>query len=163
MNPSKPTLNPSTSSTDIKSNPVPIPLTEAQREIWYSTQMGKAASMAYNECATLHLYGTLNLEMLKTATNELNRRHESLRSTFSPDGSCQYIADSSESELLHFDLAPIGQDTDPSLQTLIDELVWKPFDLEQGPLWQMALIQISPTHHLLALSAHHIICDGWSV
>src|SRR5690606_28823931 len=38
----------------------------------------------------------------------------------------------------------------------------KSFDLQNGPLFRAYLIKISEDNYILKLSAHHIICDGWS-
>jgi len=63
-----------------------VPTTESQQEIWLSVQMGDDANCAFNLSMVLNLSGSLNLEALHFALSRIVERHESLRSTFSPDG-----------------------------------------------------------------------------
>ena len=58
-----------------------IPLTDAQREIWFATQMGAAVSAAYNESCTLRLRGPLRVDALRRAIQQLVERHEALQRT----------------------------------------------------------------------------------
>ena len=63
-----------------------LPPTEAQTELWRSAQRGDAASCAFNESATLHVRGDLDVPMLTAALHDVVGRHEALRARFSPTG-----------------------------------------------------------------------------
>lgn len=139
-----------------------LPLTPAQQEIWYVSQMGPALSAAYNESCTLHLRGKLDEVALRRALADLVARHESLRATFSAAGDQQRIAPTSQPDFEIVDLSDATQPGHARLKAAIDEAIGGTFDLGTGPLWRVRVLRISPDHHALVLVLHHIICDGWS-
>ena len=137
--------------------------TAAQKEIWASVQMGAAANCAYNESQSLHLQGELDLIALQSAVQSLIKRHESLRMTVSPDGSTLCLTDFLEIEIPVLDysaLAPIDRDRQVASRRQL--AVEQPFDLEHGPLFRVEILKLQPQEHLVMITAHHIICDGWS-
>ena len=139
------------------------PATESQKEIWASVQMGSDANCAYNESQKLWLRGILNVDALRLALQELVLRHEALRTTFSPDGINLCIVASLNLEIPEIDLSGLDlQERETKLANLLKEAVENPFDLEHGPLIRVQLIKTQDQENLLLLTAHHIICDGWS-
>src|ERR1043165_1899615 len=58
------------------------PLSFAQQRLWFLHQL-EPESIAYNMPTALRLTGQLNTHALKWSINEIIRRHESLRTTFS--------------------------------------------------------------------------------
>ena len=140
-----------------------LPLTEAQREIWLSSQMGADASCSYNLSNTVHLRGPLNVTLLNRAVQQLVARHEALRLSFE-DGETQTIAPSLQLEVPltdHSDLSPEVQAE--RLEALLTETMSTPFDLSRTPLLRLHLVKQSPDVHLLLFTAHHSICDGWTL
>jgi amino acid adenylation domain-containing protein len=135
-----------------------VPLTETQREIWMASQLGPAAALAYSEAAVVQLAGPLDAGALRHALQQLIARHEALRVRFSVDGASQVIASAIRVELSVCDIP--GQQE--ATAYLAGELQ-RPFDLTRGPLLRPVLVRITPDDHLLALIAHHIVCDGWSL
>ena len=143
---------------------VTVPSTEPQREIWTAVQMGEDASCAFNESVSVHLQGELHEAPLIQALRDLLARHESLRATFSADGLSMCVAASPHFELGRVDLsAGSAQERDAGLRAVQREEVTTPFGLERGPLFRARLIQLTPQDHVLTLSAHHIVFDGWSM
>ncbi|AUT02007.1 non-ribosomal peptide synthetase [Nostoc sp. CENA543] len=139
------------------------PATESQKEIWASVQMGDAANCAYNESQSLRLKGNLNLEALQFALQQLVQRHEALRTTFSTDGSTLCIVASLVIDIPVIDISALElQKKEAQLKSLIKAEVETSFDLEHGPLFRVKIIKLQPEEHLVTLTAHHIICDGWS-
>jgi amino acid adenylation domain-containing protein len=139
------------------------PATESQREIWASVQMGADANCAYNESQKLWLKGSLNVGALRLALQELVLRHEALRTTFSPDGLNICIVASLNLEIPEIDLSGLDlQERETKLADLLKNAVETPFDLEHGPLFRVEILKIEPQEHMLIMTAHHIICDGWS-
>jgi amino acid adenylation domain-containing protein len=139
------------------------PATESQKEIWASVQMGSDANCAYNESQKLWLRGILNTDALRLALQELVLRHEALRTTFSPDGINLCIVASLNLEIPEIDLSGLDSgERDTKLTDLLKQAVETPFDLEHGPLIRVQLIKTQDQENLLLLTAHHIICDGWS-
>ncbi|WP_162591410.1 non-ribosomal peptide synthetase [Variovorax sp. PBL-E5] len=140
-----------------------VSTTEAQREVWLGDRLSPEASLAYNESLQLRLRGTLDTRALANALDRLIERHESLRSTISPDGTQFLIGEATPLQLIEHDLRAL----DPAAQKRrLDEdsvaAVQNPFLLEQGPLFRASLYQLSSIDYLLVMTAHHAVCDGWS-
>lgn len=138
-----------------------VPATESQKEIWIAVQMGDEANCAYNESMCLRLQGNLDVESLRFSIQELVQRHESLRTTFSPDGSTLYIASSIEIDIPVLDLSILG-DRESKLADLRRQEVEQPFNLVRGPLFRNKIIKLQEQEYIVILTGHHIICDGWS-
>lgn len=140
-----------------------VPTTEPQREIWLAAKIEPDASLAYNESVSLRLSGELDSPALLTALQRLVDRHEALRATLSEDGKELFIA-------THVDLACSVRDVSElndaartmAIDALRNQVVCRPFDLEQGPLVRAELLRLGTREHLLVFTAHHIVCDGWS-
>jgi amino acid adenylation domain-containing protein len=139
------------------------PATESQKEIWASVQIGSDANCAYNESQTLRLKGLLDVASLRSAFQQLILRHEALRTTFSTDGTHLCISASINLEIPDIDLSVLSlQERETSVADLQQQAVNEPFDLEHGPLFRVQVIKCQPQEHLVIMTAHHIICDGWS-
>ena len=140
-----------------------VPSTEAQREIWLACQLGEQASLAYNESLSVRMRGSLDLRGVQTAVRALVLRHEALRATFSDDGQQMLISADVHLDVPVNDLGGlVGAEQDASVRRSIRDEVDRPFDLAGGPLIRALLLQLAPDHTLLVLTAHHIVCDGWS-
>ena len=137
-------------------------LTESQMEIWLSAQLGDAASCSFNESVTLDFRGKLDRQALRKAARDLVQRHEALRIRFAPAGDGFTVIPAAP---LAFTIAARGEaePLDTRLADVIASEASTPFDLSGGPLIRFTLV---PDHgedrHMLVLTAHHIICDGWS-
>ena len=140
-----------------------VPATGPQREIWSLAQLGADASCAYNEGIVLRLHGTCDVSALRRALGALVVRHDALRAAFSPDGLEMIVADEAPFNLVMHD---IGGEPAASIGPLLQEIhrteMRTPFDLVQGPLVRMRLLQVEPDDVRVIMVAHHIICDGWS-
>ncbi|CAM3407795.1 non-ribosomal peptide synthetase [Xenorhabdus nematophila] len=145
----------------------PLPLSFAQQRLWFLCQLDPAASLAYHLPVILRLSGQLNRQALTMSLNNLIARHESLRTRFVliEEQPCQHIepADIGFALSCH-DL----QQLDPALHDervteIADLEAQAPFDLTQGPLIRGQLLQLTNEQHVLLLTLHHIITDGWSV
>ena len=137
--------------------------TVAQKELWVLTRMGDDASRAYNESVTLHLRGPLDMAAMRRAIQKLVARHEALRTTFSPNGEYQTIHDDLE---VYVPLADFtgqsGAELDAGVAQWLAREARRAFELEHGPLVRFSLAGLEDEYHLLALTLHHIITDGWS-
>lgn len=139
------------------------PATESQKEIWASVQMSADANCAYNESQTLKFKGNLEVDTLISAIHALVQRHEALRTTFSPDGTTLCITDSVDIEIPIIDLSGLDVSSqDAEVASLRQRAVEEPFNVEFGPLFRAQIVKLKLQEHLAILTAHHIICDGWS-
>ncbi len=137
-------------------------LTESQMEIWLSAQLGDGASCAFNELVTLDMRGLLDRQALRRAVRDLVQRHEALRIRFAPSGEGFTVMP--RAPLAFTIAAPDDKPLDARLAEVIESEASTPFDLVNGPLIRFTLV---PDHgqdrHLLVMTAHHIVCDGWSM
>ncbi|TXH57413.1 MAG: amino acid adenylation domain-containing protein [Burkholderiaceae bacterium] len=141
-----------------------VPTTEAQREVWLADQLGTEASLAYNESASLRFTGRLDAAALQAALQGLVQRHDALRATIGPDGSELLIGADARLPLELIDLRGLGDEAmTQRLDALRRDAVETPFDLAQGPLLRASLARLGDDAHELVLTAHHIVCDGWSL
>ena len=139
-----------------------IPTTEAQREVLAASEMGVDASCAYNESVSLELKGALDRTALEKAMRDLVVRHESLRATLNTSGTRMLISDGTAFELPFTDLRA-AQDKERQLDAIARKDMTSPFDLRNGPVFRAQLIRVSDDLHLLRLTGHHVVCDGWSL
>jgi len=140
-----------------------VPTTEPQREVWLADRLGREASLAFNESVSLRFSGALNTGALRAALQDLVQRHESLRATVSANGEELCIA---AEMVLDVALADHSALPTPEQEATAAEIrrraVETPFDLERGPLIRAEILAFGPADHLLVITAHHIVCDGWS-
>ncbi|WP_445234360.1 amino acid adenylation domain-containing protein, partial [Duganella rhizosphaerae] len=145
----------------------PLPLSWAQQRLWFLAQLDAAASAAYHLPAALRLRGALDLAALRATLDRLAARHESLRTTFVlHDGApVQAIAatDHGFALRLHDLRALAGHAQEAAVAALGADEAAQPFDLAAGPLARGRLLQLATDDHVLLLTQHHIIADGWSV
>ncbi|MCU7283296.1 condensation domain-containing protein, partial [Pseudomonas peradeniyensis] len=136
----------------------PLPLSYAQQRQWFLWLL-EPDSAAYNIPSALRLKGELNIEALRSSFAALIARHETLRTTFHQEGdqAWQRIHPASD-----FDLAVETVNAE-ALQARIVEETAQPFDLEHGPLLRARLLRLSADDHVLVLTLHHIVADGWSM
>src|SRR5471032_806619 len=141
------------------------PLSFAQQRLWFLAQM-EGASAAYHMPAGLSLRGTLDRVALQRALERIVARHEGLRTTFilgDDEQPLQRIAsaDAGFSLQLH-DLQGLAA-AEEKLQVLASEEAVQPFDRAQGPLIRGRLVKLAEDHHVLLVTMHHIVSDGWSI
>ena len=139
------------------------PITEQQREIFLGTQLGDEANCAFNESTSLVLKGELNLPALESGLQELVRRHEALRSTIDADGEVVHVAAEGQISLQHDDLSALSEnEKEEARRQILYTEASTPFHLVNGPLFRARLIRLGAQDHVLVLTAHHVIFDGWS-
>ncbi len=141
-----------------------VAATAAQREVWAATWMGEDASLAFNEAVSVELRGVLDVGALTAAVRDVVARHEALRATFSHDGTVLAVAEADGAlPVARHDWSALPpQEQDAAWAALRTRVVTDPFDLLRGPLVRFDLARFAPERHALVVSAHHIVCDGWS-
>src|SRR5690606_13489211 len=140
-----------------------VPTTEPQREVWLADRLGRDASLAFNESVSLRLKGRLDAAALQAAVQALADRHDALRANLGPDGETLCILNRRTVPFDEIDLA--SRDPAAREAALAERLrlaVETPFALEHDPLLRAELLRLAPDDHQLVLTAHHIVCDGWS-
>ncbi|HTV73569.1 MAG TPA: amino acid adenylation domain-containing protein, partial [Candidatus Acidoferrales bacterium] len=141
-----------------------VALTEEQTEIWLAAQAGDEASCAFNESVTVHLHGALHAPMFERAWEQIVARHDALRASFGTTGERMQIAPALAAPIAQHDFShPSSSNAHLALRELIESEARTPFDLAAGPLVRAHLVRLSSNEHAFVLTAHHIICDGWSM
>lgn len=140
-----------------------VSATESQKEIWTAVRLGEDANCAFNESVSLRFEGKLDAPALIRALTLLVERHEALRTTFSPDGETLCVSPSGIAHVTSEDWSVKNpEQIKAELNSVIRKAAADPFDLEHGPLARFWLIRLSDSLWELIISAHHIVCDGWS-
>ncbi|MGO4320901.1 amino acid adenylation domain-containing protein [Pseudomonas sp. KB_12] len=142
-----------------------LPLSFAQQRLWFLEQLNPGSS-GFNIPFALTLTGTLNVEALRLAFEQLVARHEVLRSTVHSDQGepWQRIETAQAFALPVTDLQQVpAQEREPAIQVHLSEVFGQPFDLTQAPLIRARLLQLDTQTHVLAIALHHIAVDAWSI
>jgi amino acid adenylation domain-containing protein len=142
-----------------------FPTSFAQQRLWFLDQL-EPNSPLYNLPVALRLRGPLKRGALQQSLNEIVRRHEALRTTFSVvDGlPVQVIAPVQTISLPLVDLRHLPEtERQVEARRLAQEDARHPFDLAQGPLLRTTLLRLDEQDHVLLLNMHHIVTDGWSM
>jgi hypothetical protein len=141
------------------------PLSFAQQRLWFLDQLEPGKAL-YNLPAAVRLSGQLDTSALSRSFDEVVRRHDSLRTTFtSVDGQPrQIISEPGALPLPLIDLTDLGvSECQAEVARLVGEEARRPFDLAAGPLLRAKLLRLGNDEHVLLLNMHHIISDGWSL
>ncbi|WP_327583586.1 amino acid adenylation domain-containing protein [Nonomuraea sp. NBC_00507] len=133
------------------------PPSAMQERLWFLDQYAPGTA-AYTVPFAVKLTGELDENALARALTELTRRHESLRTSLvtTPDGHPEVVI--AEEPVVEFRVT-----ADPGE---LDGELTRPFDLARPPLLRALLVRSAPEEttreHVLLLTMHHAITDGWS-
>ncbi|HEU4560714.1 MAG TPA: amino acid adenylation domain-containing protein, partial [Longimicrobium sp.] len=142
-----------------------LPLSFAQERLWFIDRL-EPGSAVYNISVAWRLGGALDVAALERSLGEIVRRHETLRTVFAEVDSSpvQVIAPFVSFSLPAEDLSARGEgDREAAVRRRVGEEAQRPFDLSAGPLFRAALLRLGAEDHVLLLSVHHIVSDGWSL
>ncbi|MGW2514730.1 amino acid adenylation domain-containing protein [Streptomyces scopuliridis] len=142
-----------------------LPLSFAQQRLWFLDEF-EPGSAEYNSCAALRVTGDLDVPALAAGLSALVVRHESLRTTFDAvDGQGVQLIGEPFAVPVPVTEVPPAPDAERDLivRSLLRAEVTRPFDLRTGPLLRALLVKPDGTTHILVLTMHHIITDGWSM
>ncbi|MBI1924147.1 amino acid adenylation domain-containing protein [Candidatus Poribacteria bacterium] len=145
------------------------PLSYGQQALWFIYQSAKE-SAAYNAAFTARIRSDVNVPALRRAFQGLINRHPALRTTFSTrDGEPVQVEDSRLAGEVHgyqdvcFEEIDASPWTWEELKVQVAKAYMRPFDLQRGPVLRVSLFTRSVQDHILLLTMHHIVCDGWSL
>ncbi|MCY2977445.1 MAG: amino acid adenylation domain-containing protein, partial [Planctomycetota bacterium] len=142
-----------------------LPLSFGQQRLWFLEQM-EGELTAYNMPYGWKLRGSLDVEALRRALEEIVQRHEPLRTTFAilDDAPVQLIQPSGRFELLVEDLSSFASEVQAAeIQRCCGLEAEKPFNLSTDLMLRASLLHLANDEHLLLLTMHHIASDGWSL
>jgi amino acid adenylation domain-containing protein/non-ribosomal peptide synthase protein (TIGR01720 family) len=142
-----------------------LPLSFAQQRLWFIDQLN-SGSPFYNVPAAVRLSGHLNLQALELALNEVVGRHEALRTNFATNDGLpeQVILPSLTLSLPIIELLGLADSKqEVEVRRLMANEARRPFDLGRDSLLRVSLLKLSENEHILLLTMHHIVSDGWSM
>ncbi|MBV9791145.1 MAG: AMP-binding protein, partial [Chloroflexi bacterium] len=153
-------------------SPIPLaprsdtyPLSFAQQRLWFLDQL-EPGSPLYNIPAAVRLTGALDQAALQRSFDAIVARHAVLRTTFHTRDQqpVQVIAPPAPVALPTVDLRhlPVAE-REAAARHLAEQEALQPFDLGRGPLLRVTLLQLADTAHVVLVTMHHSISDGWSV
>jgi aspartate racemase len=148
-----------------RTNGEPAPLSYNQQGLWVLDQLMPGSSL-YHTPVAVRLTGVLDSTALKQALDQIVARHEALRTTFTIlDGTpSQFVTPEIKLELPLIDLSgKAAAEVEAEAQRLLQHEAQRPFDLSQGPLVRSLLLRLNDEEHILLVTMHHIVTDGWSV
>jgi amino acid adenylation domain-containing protein/non-ribosomal peptide synthase protein (TIGR01720 family) len=160
--------SPGTGSIPVVSRDGPLPLSFAQQRLWFLNQF-EPDGAEYLTPTVLRLRGRLDRAALRAALTILVARHESLRTTFhEAEGHGVQVVHppperSWQVELPLIDLTARPEPArDGDLAAVLERETTRGFDLRHGPLMRARLVRLAEDDHVLTLTLHHIVTDGWS-
>ena len=137
--------------------------TLAQRQLFLLDEINKEQSLGYILSFSIDMKGKVNLQYLEKALDSLLDNHEILRSKFSEDGEFLIYDDSITIPLHQIDISDVADENKvEKYQLLIKEELDQPFSFTEGPLIRLNLVKLDQEQHVLLVSLHHIMSDGWS-
>ena len=140
-------------------------LSYAQQRMWFLWQLDPASG-AYNLPGAVRLKGALSLQALEHAFASLVARHETLRTVFQrqPDDRLAQVAITPSLAVEHLDFSALAAaEREQAVGEAATRQSLLPFDLEHGPLLRVQLLKLDEQEHVLLLTLHHIVSDGWSM
>ncbi|MHC5767665.1 MAG: amino acid adenylation domain-containing protein [Nostoc sp.] len=146
-------------------NPSIQPLSFGQQGLWFINQL-TPDSPTYNIPIVISLKGCINLAILQDSLNEIIRRHEVLRTSFTVvDGQPVQVINQAPPLILAVeDLRSLPEEEHlQEAQRLATEFAQQPFDLSAQSLLRAKILQLSEKNYHLIITLHHIIADGWSI
>ncbi|MFJ3798352.1 amino acid adenylation domain-containing protein [Streptomyces sp. NPDC090088] len=141
----------------------PAPLSWTQERLWLEEQL-RPGDAAYNMPVVLRLRGPLEAAALQRAVDTVVDRHAVLRTVFEtgPDGGPRQRAVPGARVVVRVTDLSDRPDPEAAAVAAAMDSVREPFDPARGPLLRVALLRIGDGDHVLALTVHHIVFDGWS-
>ena len=141
------------------------PLSASQRALWVHSKLTTGLPDE-NRPGAVRLSGPLDVQALRSSLTEIWRRHETLRTSFPVQEQRPVVAVAPPQpiELPVEDLSSLtDQERYDRLQRAVITQAQQTFDLETGPLYRTLLIKLDEQEHVMLLTFHHIIFDGWSM
>ncbi|MDZ8084245.1 MAG: amino acid adenylation domain-containing protein [Nostoc sp. DedQUE12b] len=156
---------PSISLTQQDKNTSIYPLSFAQQGLWFINQLTPDIP-TYNIPIVINFKGCINLTALQDSLNEIIRRHEVLRTSFTVESGqpVQVVNQAVPVTLAVEDLRSLSEnERTQEAQRLAIEFAQQPFDLSAQSLVRTKILHLNDKSYQLLVTLHHIIADGWSI
>ncbi|EWM64051.1 LOW QUALITY PROTEIN: non-ribosomal peptide synthetase, partial [Micromonospora sp. M42] len=140
----------------------PPTLSPPQRRLWFMDQLAPS-SAPYNIAVAHRLRGPLDVAALGAALRAVAERHDVLRWRIPQNGGVPYAVREEPTDVAVpvVDLTAAA-DPDTELAGMLAAGAGHAFDLATGPPWQVTVYRLAAQEHVLAVTVHHAVFDGWS-
>ncbi len=141
------------------------PLSFSQERLWFLDQMD-VGNPFYNISQAVRVTGALDVAAVARSVEEIVRRHEILRTAFAAAGGrpVQRVLPAAGIGLPVVDLTALPPaQRERRAERLASRAAMRSFDLARPPLLAVELYRVGPESHVLTLTLHHIVADGWSI
>jgi amino acid adenylation domain-containing protein/non-ribosomal peptide synthase protein (TIGR01720 family) len=142
-----------------------LPLSSSQQRLWFLDQLERP-NATYNMSVSVRLNGPLDCKALENALKEIVRRHEALRTNFiSINGEpIQVVCEDPKWEMGEIDITDTpALECQARMSRLAASEAQYPFDLTKDSLMRATVIKMAEEEHILLITMHHIVSDGWSI
>ena len=142
-----------------------LPISFAQQRLWFLSQL-EPESPFYNIPAAIQINGELDISILERSFQEIINRHEVLRTTFlTVEG--KPVAELSSINEFKLPVIDLSNSTEifqtKQVEKIAREEAQQPFKLDNPPLLRVKLLRLDSQSHVILITLHHIIADGWSM
>ncbi|MEL6557232.1 MAG: condensation domain-containing protein, partial [Bacteroidota bacterium] len=146
----------------VKDKPARIPLSYEQERLWFLAELGQ--SNQYHVPGFVNINTGADINLVRKVFDYITQRHDALRSCFrkGENGPYQLILEKLDIPISVVKLHGKSMH-DPEVTKAASEFVMQPFDLENGPLIKVQIMELSENKFVLGYCLHHIISDGWSI
>ncbi|MDH4082244.1 MAG: amino acid adenylation domain-containing protein [Nitrospira sp.] len=142
-----------------------IPLSPSQQRLRFLEQVHPGSAINHISMA-VRIRGSVNPDVLERSVQEIIRRHEILRTRFGSEKGEGFAAISPEGcfTLAEHDFKTLSRtEQEIEVRQFLRTEASRPFDLGQGPLFRVALLALDQDLHVLGLTFHRLVADGWSL
>ncbi|KAA9159608.1 amino acid adenylation domain-containing protein [Amycolatopsis acidicola] len=138
-----------------------LPLSHGQQQLWFLDQLAPGEP-TYNVPIVHRLLGALDREIMGEALAAVVARHDSLRATFGSDDGTPYQVIAPAELAVRLRYQDFTGASENEVGAALLEEIGTPFDLAEGPMYRFTLFRLGEREHVLCLTIHHIVTDGWS-
>jgi amino acid adenylation domain-containing protein len=142
-----------------------LPLSFAQLRLWFLDQL-EPQGAAYTISMAARIKGQLEVPVVERAISEIVRRHETLRAVFPAANGWPHLKIVPPTAV-NMEIVDLTQNSGTEGELLAHQRIAtearKPFDLAKGPLFRAQLLRLGTDDHVLVITVHHTVFDGWSM
>lgn len=140
------------------------PASFGQQRLWFLDQL-LPNNPAYHIFTAVRMDGRLDADALERAFLRVLERHKALRTSLPMLGGrlVQLVHPVDVFALDRMDLSSLDASrVDAEVGRLAKLAFEKPFDLRAGPLLRVRLLRLADESHVVLMTVHHAVFDGWS-
>ncbi|MFF4444243.1 amino acid adenylation domain-containing protein [Streptomyces sp. NPDC001502] len=141
-----------------------LPLSPLQQGMLFHSVYDAGAPDVYTVQVSVSLAGPVDADRMERAGAALLRRHPNLRAGFWHEGVPQPVQFVPAQVTFALGRADLSADPSQAAVRRVERAeLERRFELHRPPLLRLLLVRRGPDDHLLVVTVHHILVDGWSM